>query len=244
MRRRGWSVRTVAMSSLRLDWVDAKAARFAVEHWHYSRAMPTPPMLRVGVWEGAAFVGVVIFSRGANDRLGAPYGLAVTEICELTRVALSRHETATSRIVAIALRMMRQRCPGLRLCVSYADPNQGHHGGIYQAGGWIYCGTTDADAKYRDPSGRIWHSRQVSKTGVKRQFGQRRRVPRFDQCEKIPLLGKHKYLMPLDNEMRAKLLPLSKPYPKRERSAVGGAAGVQPAGGSSNLTRSLEAVGD
>ncbi len=52
--------------------------------------------------------------------------------------------------------------------------------------------------------------------------------------------GRHKYLMPLDAEMRAKLLPLAQPYPKRERSAVSGAAEVHSAGDGANPIRSLE----
>ena len=35
--------------------------------------------------------------------------------------------------------------------------------------------------------------------------------------EKVPAGDKHKYLMPLDAEMRERILPLSKPYPKRAK---------------------------
>jgi hypothetical protein len=45
--------------------------------------------------------------------------------------------------------------------------------------------------------------------------------------------------MPLDAEMRAKIAPLAKPYPKRERSAENGAA-VPTAGGGVIPTRSLQ----
>jgi hypothetical protein len=31
----------------------------------------------------------------------------------------------------------------------------------------------------------------------------------------VPMLPKHKYLMPLDDAMRAYCLPLVRPYPKR-----------------------------
>ena len=36
---------------------------------------------------------------------------------------------------------------------------------------------------------------------------------------------KHRYLMPLDKEMSAKIAPLAKPYPKRVKQAM---AGVHP----------------
>lgn len=204
--------------SLRLDWCSHEAAKYAVEHWHYSKSMPTPPVLRIGVWESGQFIGVVLFSRGATNNLGKPYGLANTEICELTRVALNVHKTPVSRIIAIALRMLRSSNPGVRLCVSFADPNEGHHGGIYQAGNWLYAGATGAAPKFRDARGRVWHSRQVSRTGVKRQYGEVRRVPRIADCERIAQAPKFRYLFPLDASMCAEIEPLRKPYPKRAGS--------------------------
>lgn len=121
---------------LKLDWCSHAAAKYAVEHWHYSRRMPMPPLVSVGAWEDGVYVGCVLFSRGANAQLGAPYGLAMTECAELVRIALASHATPVTRIVAVALKFLRTNSPGLRLLVSYADPSEGHHGGIYQGGGW------------------------------------------------------------------------------------------------------------
>jgi hypothetical protein len=189
--------------------------------------MPTPPLVKIGAWEDTVYIGCVLFSRGANNNLCKPYRLRITEIAELTRVALTTHSTPTSKIVRIALRFLAVHAPGLRLLVSYADPNHGHHGGIYQALNWLYVGDTGADFQAVDQSGRAWHSRQVSRTGVKRQYGTYRRVPRYADCTLVPLLGKHKYLYPLDATMRAQCLPLSRPYPKRATSILADASVVQ-----------------
>ena len=216
---------------LRVDWCDYKAAKFAVEHWHYSRSMPTPPVLRIGAWEDGKFAGVVLFSRGANNNLGKPYGLKAIEICELTRVALSKHETPVSQIVACAIRFLKSNSPGLRLIVSFADPNEGHVGIIYQAGNWTYSGRSNSTPKYRTRDGRLLHQRQVSKVGYKPQYGEMRQVPRIDECEVIPQLDKHRYLYPLDRAMRKQIAPLAKPYPKREaggQSVEGDTSGDQP----------------
>ena len=40
-----------------------------------------------------------------------------------------------------------------------------------------------------------------------------------------PIEWKHIYLMPLDEDMRKRILPLSKPYPKRDKQAM---TGTQP----------------
>lgn len=194
---------------------EVKAARYAVEHWHYSRSMPTPPIIRFGVWENHQFIGVVLFSRGASDSLGKPYGLKTTEVCELTRIALTDHRSSVSKILSVAIAQLKRGNPGLRLIVSYADPEYQHHGGVYQASNWLYAGMTASDSKYKDKSGRLWHSRQVSATGYKKQYGEYRRVPKTSECERIAISGKHRYLYPLDRAMRKQIEPLAKPYPKR-----------------------------
>ena len=203
---------------LRVDWCSYKAAKYAVEHWHYSQAMPTPPAHYIGVWESGAFVGCVIFGRGSNNNGHKPYGVKMTEFCELTRVAMRDHVSPVSQVVAKSLKLLKTRSVGIRLVVSYADPNHAHTGAIYQAGNWIYTGKTSADFEAIDKSGRKWHSRQVSRTGVSRQYGEFRRVPKHSECIIVPLEGKHRYLYPLDRAMRRQIVPLAQPYPKRETS--------------------------
>lgn len=87
---------------LRLDWCSHAAAKYAVEHWHYSRSLPGADMVKVGVWENDRFVGCVVFSRGATPNISKPFGLGKLQVCELTRVALDCHETPVSRIIAVA----------------------------------------------------------------------------------------------------------------------------------------------
>lgn len=220
-KRHPLNVHLAAMSSrpeLKLDWASHEAAKYAVEHWHYSKSLPTPPLVKVGVWESGAFIGVVIFSRGANNNIGKAFGLEATGVCELTRVALSAHKTEVTRIIKIALAFLKKHCPKLRLAISYADPKQKHHGGIYQGGGWTYVGKSESSTEYVSPDGRQWHGRMVSASGHKLVYGQRRTVWRHDQCKPVQVEGKHKYLMPLDAEMRKQIFPLAKPYPKRAGS--------------------------
>lgn len=130
------------MSKLRLAWASFKAAKFACENWHYSQCTPAGKLVKVGVWEDDEFKGVVIFGRGANSTLGRPYGLKQTECCELVRIALREHEAPVSRIGAIAMKLLCENSPGMKLVISFADPEQSHHGGIYQAMNWLYMGMT------------------------------------------------------------------------------------------------------
>jgi hypothetical protein len=230
---------------LELDWCSHEAAKYAVEHWHYSKSLPTPPLVKIGVWEYGVYIGCVLFGRGANNNVGKPYGLKQTEVCELVRVALNDHKTPVTKIVSIALLMLCKQNK-MRLCVSYADPEQGHHGGIYQGGNWIYAGTTSPDRYYITQDGKRVHSRMVCERGYKLVYGTRRKVPKPGECkEKITTSGKHRYLMPLDNEIRQRILKLSKPYPKRASSETNDTSGDQPEKGGATPTDALHSeVGD
>lgn len=208
--------------NLKVDFCSYQAAKFAVEHWYYSRSMPTPPVVKIGAWEDGKYIGCVLFSRGGNNNMLKPFGLEIAQGAELTRVALTEHRSYVTEIVSLAIKAMKASNPGLRLIISYADPNKAHIGRIYQAGNWIYTGQTSQDAAYIDKAGRRWHSRQVSSTGVSRQYGELRLVPKHSDCKIIPLQGKHRYLYPLDRAMRRQIAHLAQPYPKKDAPPVNG----------------------
>ena len=192
-----------------------RAARHAVQHWHYSRTMPVGKLVKYGVWEGGRFQGVVLFGRGATPRLGWRYELAQTEVCELVRVALRAHTTPVSQIVARALKLLHRGNPGLRLVVSFADTAQGHHGGIYQAGNWIYTGVA-LDRPYLRVHGVVHHPRSLgARYGVGGQSLPWLRAHVDPNTTEVPPPPKYRYLYPLDRAMRRRVAPLGKPYPSR-----------------------------
>ena len=228
----------MSKSDLRIDWATHAAAKYACENWHYSGSVPVPPLVKVGVWEFGKFIGVVMFSRGASSNLMKPYGLRQDEGCELTRVAMTKHAVAVSRVMKVAIAFLKKNSPALRLIVSFADPQYGHHGGIYQAGNWIYCGDTSSGVEYWN-NGKRLHSRQVSEKGWNIQQGAKRKTVKPSECRIVRTAGKHRYLMPLDDEMRKQIEPLRKPYPKRVRSIDGDATASQAEEGGSIPTRTL-----
>ena len=204
---------------LRVDWATHEAAKYVCLNWHYSKSVPVPPLVKVGAWEDGKFIGIVMFSRGASSNLMKPYGLGQDQGCELTRIALTSHKSQVSRIVRLAIAFLKRNSPSLRIIVSFADPQYGHHGGIYQAGNWVYVGDTAPSAEYWHKGKRV-HSRQVSEKGWNIQQGVKRKAVKPSECVIVKTKGKHRYLMPLDAEMRERILPLSKPYPKRAKQAM------------------------
>ena len=200
---------------LKIDWATHEAAKFACVNWHYSKSLPVGKLVKVGAWENDKFIGVCLFSYGANLQIGKPYGLKQIECCELTRVALTLHKAPVSKILAIAINWFKKQCPGIKLIVSYADDGQGHHGGIYQATNWIYNGFFAGESSVV-VNGRLMHRKTAhSLFGTTRPKG----------SHNVPASGKHKYLMPLDAAMREQIAHLAKPYPKRVKQAM---TGLQP----------------
>lgn len=216
---------------LKIDWATHKAAKYACENWHYSRCVPKSKLVKLGVWENDAFIGVVIFGVGATSTLVNRYALRPEQGCELVRVALSRHKTHVTRIVAIAIKFLKRSNPGLRLIVSFADPEQGHHGGIYQGGNWIFSGRTAASDEYFY-KGKRWQGRSF-----RNSF---KGMENHPSVKKVRGSSKHRYLMPLDDAMRKQIEPLRKPYPKRATSIASDAAGYQPVEGGATPTVALQ----
>ncbi len=127
-------------ADLFVGWCSYQAAKYACTKWHYTHSLPTGKLVKIGCWENARFIGTVLISRGSARHIGTPFDLRQDQVAELTRVALRDHVAPVSRICSIAIKMLKRQSPGLRLLISYSDPRQGHHGGIYQAMNWLCIG--------------------------------------------------------------------------------------------------------
>lgn len=207
-------------TNLKIDWATYKAAKYACENWHYSKVMPVGKLVKVGVWENEKFIGVVLFGRGANNNMLKPFGLKQNEGCELVRIALTMHETPVSRIMSLSIKWLKKKCPNLLLIVSYADQDQNHHGGIYQATNWVYNGLKNIGTMSAFIiNGKKVHPKSVHSKGVKQTISAVRQ--RLDNNAVIfRTKGKHRYLMPLTKEMAKQIEHLKQPYPKREKQAM------------------------
>ncbi len=192
---------------LKIDWATHEAAKFACLNWHYSRCTPKGKQVWIGVWENEKFIGIVSYGRSTSPYLGDSFGIDVNQCAELSRVALTKHKSSVSKILSITFRLIKKQSAGLRLLVSLADINIGHYGGIYQAGGWVYVGKSSKVTQY------FYKGKWRNDTNMIRLL---QKFPLMkEKLSKRNIDGKHKYLMPLDDDMRKQIMPLAKPYPKR-----------------------------
>ena len=203
-----------------IDWCTYKAALYACKTWHYSKSMPAGKCVKIGLWEDDIFFGCLIFSLGANNNIGKTYGLKLTEVCELTRIALRKgHKTQVSKLISFSIKILRKIHTKLRLIISYADIDQGHIGAVYQASNWIYVGImmeNKPDGSYVINGQRI-HGRTLS-CSIKRSSKEITRdqfVRNIDSnAKKFVTKGKHKYLMTIDSEMLCLAQKSRKDYPR------------------------------
>jgi len=202
---------------VKIDYCSHKAAKYAVENWHYSGTMPFGKKIKIGVWENDDFIGCVLFSRGATPNLLKPYGLEQTEGCELTRVAMRDHDVEVTYCLSEARKLLKEKCPGLKIIISFADKEQDHLGTIYQADNWYYLGTTGKqNNKFFVVNGDEYHGRSLGQKygegGQDLEWLQNNVDPNAKRVEKP---GKHRYAYPLTKPMRYKLKKLKEPYPKQ-----------------------------
>lgn len=222
---------------LKIDWATHEAAKYACENWHYSKCMPVGKTVKIGAWENDKYIGCVIFSRGASPNLLKPYNLTQFQGCELTRVALNKHIYPVSKILSIAIKFLKKSNKNLKLIVSFADPRQNHHGGIYQATNWIYSGT-------QVPGGSLEYlikGKWVHPKSIGSKYGAQGKVflKKYPNVKTRKPTLKHRYLMPLDDITRKNITLLSKPYPKRVSSIDNDANSFQELEGSASLTDTL-----
>ena len=195
-------------------YVDHNTARIAVERWHYSRTMPTGKLIKFGVWEHDLCVGVIVYGRGATPHLAGSFGVDQTEIAECVRIAmLDGHDTPVSQALMATVRVLRRTQPDIRVLVSFADIEQDHHGGVYQAANWVYTGTT-GEQRFIRVNGRVYHPRSLgARYGKGGQSIVWLREHVDPNAEPVPVAGKHRYVWPMDRSMRRRVERTRLPYP-------------------------------
>lgn len=196
---------------MKLEIASKKAIIYSCKAFHYSKSVPTNVFGFSVFNEDATWCGTVVFGSGANNNIGSPYGLRQGESVELVRMALNGKQGSTSKVLSIALKLLKKNLPLVKLVVSYADSEQGHFGTIYQATNWFYVGfSTDYNLII---DGKEFHRRSIiSKNGT-------------SSVSKLRLLGieakarqtlpRWKYIFPLDKKMIPLCKSLSKPFPKK-----------------------------
>lgn len=177
-------------------------------HKHYARRKCSIEYA-FGLYIHTKLNGIITFGRG-----GGSYNnnLSIFQLIELNRLVVNslNIKNILSFFVSKSIKLL----PKPMAIISYADPNNGHHGYIYQATNWIYTGLSSAEYVF-EKNGKLWH-----KKGLYNKYGQNGiefLASKGYSAKKQE--GKHRYYYFMGTKKQIKLMKreikhLIKPYPK------------------------------
>lgn len=165
---------------------DLQTAKDLVRDNHYSHSVPSGKSVWVRVADA-----VMCFSIPANKNIAAFLHGCPMETWELSRLwAPDAHEVVLTRALSLGVRIFRESQPTVMSLVSYADPNAGHHGGIYRAASWLYTGQSSDGRYWRGPDGDTVPRRKFHSG---RSFLNKSEIESLGY-EQLNLPGKHRYV--------------------------------------------------
>lgn len=189
----------------------AKAVRYAIMNWHYSKAVPSVIKAFSVFNDAGDWCGVICYSQGANNNIASAFNLEKGNVIELVRIAMNGKQQNVSKPLAVSLKLIEKSCPLVDIVVSYADPEQGHEGIVYQAANWVFTGKSKPQREVIDPrTGKVMHKRTANSV-----FGT------IKGLDKSKELFKLKYAYALTNRGKDILKGLALPYPKKAHEAKG-----------------------
>jgi len=183
---------------------------------HYAHKLPQV-MYAVALVEAGVVVGVVSYGRPSTPQpckcCGQQYIGCVLELNRL--IVESDTRNAASFLIAGSFKLL----PRPSILVSYADPNQGHIGYIYQATNWLYTGLGGGSVELYLNGDRL-NERTLDHKGIhSKEDKQAYVLARGGKCYQAKPKHRYHYFLGTKSEkkdMRQALRYPVLPYPKGE----------------------------
>ena len=210
----GASPRAV-LQELRVVPIPFRAAKALLVREHYLHSMAGGTRISLGVFHGKRLKGALTFGVGPMEGHSLITGASPDEIVTLSRFWLSDDlpPNSETRVLGVGLRALRKHTK-LKAVLSYADPSRGHLGTIYQGGGWIYTGLSQATPLYDLGDRRPRHGRTLGHALGTHSIDYLR--GRGVLVKLVPQAAKHRYIFLLNPSSKANLRVPVLPYPKKE----------------------------
>jgi len=126
--------------------------------------MPGGSLWDFGIFSDHRLLGVATFTMRPSLVYRTMEGVDSENCATLSRLWLSDDlpSNSESRALGVMLRFLRRYQGAVKFIVSYADPNVGHLGRIYQATNWLYVGLCEDTGMVDPGDGKRWHTRTLS----------------------------------------------------------------------------------
>tara|TARA_Y100001973_G_C5204906_1_gene340748 strand:+ start:3970 stop:4644 length:675 start_codon:yes stop_codon:yes gene_type:complete len=195
--------------------------KYEVKEWclkkHYAKRMPMAVEFSFGLFMNKLLVGVCIFGPGAPSIPITLFGkVGKHKIKELTRLVVNDNlpKNSLSYFVSQSIKLL----PKPMTLISFADSAMGHHGYIYQATNWIYCGEGGKNIVIKTKDGKDMHSLTFEDIMKKENITRKQMIDKYN-LEIIKAKPKYRYLYFIGNKkqiskMKNDLLLKSLPFPK------------------------------
>jgi hypothetical protein len=193
-----------------------------VRLYHYSGFLPTGMQVCASLHETGGLFGDLGRAVAACCYGPGNVFFSADKVLELRRlVKAPGTDVQLSRLISQTYPILKNR--GICLLISYADPEQGHHGGIYQASSWQYGGPAGETRGGFAHKGKVYHRRAWRSF---EQFVADVGNGKRSECEIVRVAPKLFYWHPLNKEgrllaaqMRLKSLAYEKPNRTQGTSA-------------------------
>lgn len=173
----------------------------------------TEQMTRVGLLDEPKLVGVITYGHITyKDIAQAIFEGGTSQNCwEFTRMAVDDDcDCPRTYFISQTIRDIRRNYKQIKCLVSFADMTQNHHGGVYQAASWTYCGKVKGSYHYMKGDNRV-HKRSVFTKAIK-EGRKEKEYAITEGYEKIKEKIKFRYIFPLDRRIKLKVKKMK--YPK------------------------------
>ena len=217
-------------ASVSVRCAPAGEVRDLVERHHYLKSLRGRFVVGLfaartpdGALFGEAPIGAAVFGNPAREGVARALGGSMTTVIELTRFYTVDDvgENVGTWFLSRALRLLPAQ---YEVVVAFSDPSAGHHGGLYQAGSWLYLGQTDAAHTYHyvDRSGQRLSKKapwiMAKRRGYpKGQISHGERIVAEERgWTRVEDEPKHRYAFPRTRHARRNLRPKALPYPAPE----------------------------
>lgn len=210
--------------------VDKEIARQFITRYHYSHLCPVV-ILAVGEYYKDELIHCIVFNYPVGRNMSSEIWNEGnnTNTIELTRMVTNKPiKNLETFSISRALKVLHEVMPNIKIVISYADDEMGHHGYSYQASNFTYYGTSNPHNKWYIDGIRIHEKTIFNRYGTnsvdKLQEILGTNKDGVNRLQIVRGTCKHRYyiLLPKDKREKKELLKKIKvkslPYPKGDNS--------------------------
>jgi len=193
---------------------------------HYSHAWPAA-QLNLGFYIDDVLNGVIVYGPSATPKM--KNSLPSPNYWELQRLYSFdwAGKNVESFMIGASIRYIKKNYTEIDCLISFADPNQGHVGTIYQATNWLYCGMSDVAGGYQYKFDGKWEHPRTTMARLKTR-NHKNIMKMYPNLEYRKTIRKHRYiyLLPNNKRHRKELINNLKnkyeilPYPKKSLDKI------------------------